>query len=107
MPYLIMNSLYPSDKASDVVKRYVEALKKYPPDENLFTLAVPVAGKATHQGMQAIVVAEIKPGKLDEAYMYFAKMMAMFQDIQGYEYRIDPYVTVNEAFQIAGMSLPT
>lgn len=107
MPYLIMTSLYPSDKTPEVVKRYLEAVKKYPPDKKLFTLVVPGAGKATHQGMQNIIIAEVKKGKLDETYIYCAKMMAMFQNIPGFSYRIDPYVTLEEAFQIAGMSLPT
>ena len=107
MPYIITTSLYPSDKVPEVTKRHLEAIKKYPPNEKLFTLVVPGAIKATHQGIQVMVIAEIKTGMLDEAYIYFASMMAMFQDIRGFEYRIDPYTTVEEAFQIAGMSLPT
>ncbi len=52
MPYLITTSLYPSDKAPEVAKMYLEAIRKYPPDENLATQVVPAAVKATHQGIQ-------------------------------------------------------
>ena len=37
MPYLIVTSLYPSDKATEVAKKYLEAISKYPPNENLAT----------------------------------------------------------------------
>jgi hypothetical protein len=106
MPYLITTSFYPSDKVPEVAKMYLEAIRKFPPDEKLFTLVVPGAVKATHQGIQNIIIAEVKKGKLDEAYIYCASMMAMFQNIQGYEYRIDPYVTIEEAFRTVGMSPP-
>jgi hypothetical protein len=100
MPYLIITSLYPSDKELEVVKKVSEAMSKYPPDEKLATQVVPVALKATHQGIQAIVVEEVKKGKLDEAYMYVVRRMAMLQSVKGFEYRIDPYVTAEEARKI-------
>lgn len=107
MPYLITTSLYPSDKAPEVAKRYLEALSKYPPDENLATQVVPAALKATHEGIKTIMIEEVKKGKLEEAYMVAVRRMALFQSLQDFEYRIDPYVTVEEAFGLIGMSLPT
>ena len=41
MPYIITTSLYPSDKVQEVGKRYLEALSKYPPNENLATPTCP------------------------------------------------------------------
>ena len=35
MPYLINTSIYPSEKAPEVTKKFFEVLKKYPPDKNL------------------------------------------------------------------------
>ena len=35
MPYIITTSIYPTDKAPQVAEKYLEAIKKYPPDENL------------------------------------------------------------------------
>ena len=98
--YLIITSLYPSDKELEVVKKVSEAMSKYPPDKKLATQVVPVALKATHQGIQAIVVEEVKKGKLDEAYMYVVRRMAMLQSVKGFEYRIDTCVTAEEAQEI-------
>ena len=106
MPYLITTSLYPTDKAVEVGKRYLEALNKYPQDENLGTNAVPAAVKATAQGIRVIGISEVKEGKLEEAYTRTVSMMAMFHSIVGFEYTVDIYLKVEEALPLIGMSLP-
>jgi hypothetical protein len=106
MPYLITTSLYPSDKGPQVAEKYLEALKKYPPDENLGTDVVPAAVKATHQGIRVIGITEVKEGKLQEALNLTVNMMVMFQSIEGFEYTIDTYLKVEEALHLIGMSLP-
>jgi hypothetical protein len=107
MPYLIVTSLYPSDKATEVGKKYLEAISKYPPNENLAAQLVPAAVKGTHQGIQVLGISEVKKGKLEEAYTYLVSMMAMFHSIQGFEYKVDIYLKVEEAMGIIGMNLPT
>jgi hypothetical protein len=106
MPYLVTTSLYPSDKAPEVAKRYLEALTKYPPDENLGTELVPAAVKGTHQGIDVIGISEVKKGKLEEAYLRTVNMMAMFHTIPGFEYTIETYLKVEEALAVIGMSIP-
>jgi hypothetical protein len=96
MPYLIVTALCPSDKTPEVATRMQEMVAKYPPDEKLGTQLV-AAVKDTLEGVQWIGVVEVKKGKLDEAYIYVAKRMAMFQSIQGVEYRIDLYANAEEA----------
>jgi hypothetical protein len=106
MPYLVTASLYPSDKAQEVAKKYLEALTKYPPDENLATELVPVAVKGTHRGIEGIGIVEVKKGKLEEAYLRAVKMMAMFHNIPGFKYRVETYLKVEEAMAVIGMSTP-
>jgi hypothetical protein len=106
MPYLITTSLFPSDKGPEVAEKYLEAIKKYPSDENLATEVVPAAVKATHQGIKVVGIAEVKEGKLEEAWTRLVNMEAMFLSIPGYEYTIDTYFKVEEALAVLGMSLP-
>ena len=106
MPYIITTSVYPSDKASDVAERWLEALAKYPPDENLATQVVPAAVKATHKGISGMTVFEVKEGKLQEAIQLVVKSMAMFQSIAGFEHSIDIHYTAEEAMEVIGMSMP-
>jgi hypothetical protein len=105
--YLIVTSTYPSDKVQIVAKRYLEALSKYPPDKKLATEVVPAAVKTTFQGIETIGISEVKKGKLEEAITYIGKMMAMFHDIQGFEYKMETCLTVEEALGMIGMSLPS
>ena len=105
MPYLIYTLLYPTDKASEVAKRYIEALGKYPPDENL-AMEVAHAIKGTSEGLQTIGVYDVKKGKLEEAYNRLANIMVMFYSIQGFKYQIDIYLKVEEATGFIGRSLP-
>jgi hypothetical protein len=106
MPYIVTTSVYPSDKVSEVAKRYLEALTKYPPDESLATQIVPAAVKGTHVGIEVIGILEVKKGKLEEAYLRTVNMMAMFHRIQGFEYTIETYLKVEEAMAVIGMSMP-
>jgi hypothetical protein len=106
MPYLIVTSVYPGEKAPEVGEKYFEALNKYPTDENLVTQLVPAAGcrggnrrniGGTHREIQVMGISEVKKGKLNEAFSRLVSMMIMFDSIQGFEYRVEIYLKVEEA----------
>ena len=106
MPYIVTTSLYPTDKAMEAVKKYLETLEKYPPDKTLGTEVVPAAVKTTEQGVRAITIFEVKEGKLEKALTRVASEMVVFQSVVGFEYSIDVYFTLPEAMATVGMSLP-
>ena len=103
MPYIFTTSMYPSDKAPEVAKRYLEAIAKYPPDASLGTQIVPAAVITTLQGIKVIGIIEVKKGKLEDAMVRVANMMAMFFNIEGFEYTMERYATVEEALKTIGM----
>ena len=105
MPYIITTSLYPSHKASEVAERYLEAISKYPPDDNVGTEVVPAAVKAVHEGIKVTGIVEAKEGKLEEALNRTSNMMVMFQSIEGFEYTTEIHYKVEEALTLIGMSL--
>ena len=78
MPYLIITATYPSDKGQEVANMYLEAIAKYPPDENLATEVVPAAVKATNQGLKALTIMDVKKGKLEEAMARMVNFESMF-----------------------------
>jgi hypothetical protein len=106
MPYIITTSLYPSDIAPEVAKRYLEAMQKYPIDESISSPVVQAAVKATHEGIEVIMVTEPKEGKLQEAYALGVNRMVMFHNIKGFEYSMDVYYTLVEGMSAIGMSAP-
>ncbi len=106
MPYIITTSIYPTEKGPEVAEKYLEAIKKYPPDENLGVEVVPAAVKSTHEGVQVLGIVDVKEGKLEDALKQTVNMMVMFQSIQGYRYTTEIHYKVEEALALIGMSLP-
>ena len=106
MPYIVTKIVYPNEKATEVAEKYFEALKKYPPDENLGVELVPAAVRSSHKGINVLNVADVKEGKLEDALKRTTNMMVMFQKIPGFRYSAQVYQKVEEALATIGMSLP-
>ena len=106
MPYIITTSLYPSHKAPEVAERYLEAIAKYPLDENFATEVVPAAVKSVHEGIKVTGIVDVKEGKLEEALNRTVNMMVMFQSIEGFRYTTEIHYKVEEALALIGMNLP-
>lgn len=104
MPYLMTTSYYPPDKANEVAEKYLEAIQKYPPDENLGVDLIPAAVKATEKGIRVIGVVEVKKGKLEDALSRNVKFMSIFMGVNGYTYTTDINLTIDEALAVVGVS---
>jgi len=103
MPYIMTTSLYPSDKSTEVAKKYIEAITLYPPDSNLGVMIIPSAVKTTLDGIRTIGVIEVKKGKFEDAMSWTRNMMSLFLSVPGFEYSIDSYATVEECMALPGM----
>jgi len=106
MPYIVTTTIYPTEKGPEVAEKYLEAIKKYPPDENLAAEIVPAAVKSTYEGVKVLSIVEVKEGKLEDALKQTINRMVMFQSIPGYRYSTEIHYKVEEAFALIGMSLP-
>lgn len=105
MPYIFIKSTYPSHKIDEVVKKYLEVLQKFPPDPSMGE-QVANATRADGQGIVGLTVFEVKEGKFDEAMKRWMSAMTEFRNIEGYEYSMDVWATVIEAFAAIGMTPP-
>ena len=106
MPYIVENMWYPTAKVDEVVERYFELLKKFPPDESLAKEVVPGAITVGQQGVEAMTILDVKEGKLEEALERCRNAMAMYIGIEGLEYSIQLYSTVQEALESVGKEAP-
>jgi hypothetical protein len=97
MVYIVVNSWYPSHKTEEVNERYMEMLEKYPPDASLAEQVVPIAARATKDGLEVMSISLVKEGKFDQALARIGSACAMFGNIEGYEYSIVVWVTLQEA----------
>ena len=106
MVYLFVSILFPSDKAPDAGKKFLEQLKKYPNDETLYESLVDAAVKTTEDGIRAVSISRVKKGKLEEAITAAQKYAAEFHDIVGFEYSIEVWFTQIEAYASIGKKPP-
>jgi hypothetical protein len=108
MPYLISFSKWPSDKTVEVIKKVIEANKKYPPDESLGEEILPGnAIKAFEEGFKTLSITNVSKGKLDDAYnraVAIANLYAMA--IEGFEYKLEVWSNVEEAYSSIGQKPP-
>lgn len=106
MPYIFVYAWYPSHKVPEVVKVYLEMLKKYPADESLGETIMPSAVNTGCEGIKSLAVNKVKEGKLEEALTRTGTQMTMFQSVEGFEYSIEVWSTVEEAMGMIGKSMP-
>jgi hypothetical protein len=106
MPYLVSFTCWPSDKTDEVVKRAIEVAQKYPPDLSLGEPVVPNAVNATTDGIKTIGITEVKEGKLEEAMTRATNTAVMYSPIAGFEWSVEVWYTVAEAYASIGKTPP-
>lgn len=97
MVYVVIKSFYPSNKAEETTQVYQEMLKKHPPDPSLAEHVIPVAGRGTEKGLENMSIYKLKEGKFDEMAKRVMATMAMFHKIEGFEYSIEIWSTLEES----------
>ena len=106
MPYIVSFACWPSDKTDEVVKKAIEVVQKYPPDPSLGEPLVPNAVKATTNGIRTIGITEVKEGKLEEAMTRATNSAVMYSSIAGFEWSVEVWYTVAEAYAAIGKTPP-
>jgi len=101
MVYVIIKTFYPSHKDEEVTQVYQEAFKKYPPDPSLSEHVVPVAVRATEKGIESMNIQKLKKGAFDEVTKRIMGAMAMFHNIEGFEYSVEVWSTLEESLAIS------
>lgn len=108
MPYIFTFAKWPSDKSTEVVKKAIEGLNKFPRDESAWDDLTPGnAIKATGDSVELISALNVKKGKLEEAYFHMQKVLNFYAiAIQGFEYRIEVWSNAEEAYGSIGQKPP-
>ncbi|MHA1987446.1 MAG: hypothetical protein ACW98D_12480 [Promethearchaeota archaeon] len=102
MPYIISYVLYPPTQSNTVAQRYLEMLQKYPLPSIIKRL-VPAAVASSLEGVEGVVVDEVKREDLGDAIDYNSQFLTEFRDIEGFRYHVRTYSTVTEALNYIGM----
>ena len=106
MVMLVSNTLYPPEAATKVAKKYLEMMKKYPPDPEISETIV-ICARATKEGIETLSVANVKKGKVEEALSRAATQNQEYAtSIDGYKYEVNAYLDMAEAYKAVGMEPP-
>ena len=97
MVYVVIKMFYPSHKVVEVIQVSQEMSKKYPPDMSLAEYIVPAAGRATEKGLESMSILKLKEGKFDDLAKRLVRNMAMFHKIEGFEYSVEIWTTLEES----------
>lgn len=106
MVYLILEVWYPPGKESEAGKKYLEVMKKYPPDTSLGDPVIPFAVNSTPEGTHTITVTNVKKGKLEENIKVSTRNMLELSGIEGMRYQIRTYLTAPEAMSLISLKMP-
>lgn len=106
MPYIIVQIWYPTDIATEVTEKFFEVVKEMPFDRSLAKETMQVASNTNKNGIEVMSIAEVKQGKLEEAWAWGRKRMGYFQNIKGLEYDMRLWSTLAEALEGTDYSLP-
>lgn len=105
MVLVMITSWFPPGKAAEAGKKYIEVMKKYPPES--FEKSVLLIGvRATKDGMKSISITEAKKGDLEKVLNIEMKRMLMFGAIEGFTYDTETYLSGAEAMPMVGLGMP-
>lgn len=97
MTNIVLFVWYPPEKGPEIVGVGQKVTEKFPPDDSLGKVLVPVTFTSGKDGIFAMTVFEPAEGKLAEALARTADMMFMYHGIEGFRYEIKTFVTLEEA----------
>ena len=101
MIFMVTN-WYPFHKADEVAKVQQKVPQKFPPYIKKWQLFGTADGR---RGLKGYGVVYTDPEKVDEAGIYIAAVMSLFNDVEGYTWKIEPLMGMKDAQKIQSMKL--
>ena len=106
MVVVMSTSYFPAAKSAEVGKKYLEVLKKYPPDRSISKVILRVAVRVTPDGMKAFSISEVKEGKFTEFMKLAYEQILLYSGIEGYRSDIEVFMSGIEALPLVGLDMP-
>jgi hypothetical protein len=98
----MVTSWYPPNKATEVAKKYVEVMLKIP-QESFEKPLVQAACMSDRDGIVSVSINKITQGKYEEAFNLVVRRMVMFYEIEGFRFKLENLLTVEESMPLFGL----
>lgn len=105
MVLIMVTAWYPPDKATEVAKKFIEVMGKYPQES--FEKSWLTGVKSDEDGIKSVSLTEIEKGKLEEALILTAKREAEYFGIEGYGFKMETLMGFEDAMPIVGLEMPS
>jgi hypothetical protein len=103
MPYIVIKTCFPNERATEAAKKYMEVIEKYPPDDSLAKVIIQSAIDVDEDGIHGLSISEPLEGKLEEALKRTETIMVEYLSVPDYRYEIKIWATAEEALKYIGM----
>ncbi len=92
---------FPPHLSDTAAQRYLETIQKYPLISSIKRI-IPGAISSDKEGVEVIVIDEVKRKDLGEAMEWAGKFIVEFRNIEGLKYQVKTANTLNEAIGLVG-----
>ncbi len=106
MPNIFVTGYYPTHKIAEVVKKFFETRKKFPPSEFPGELLVDATSTSTERGIETVEIYNTSEENFGKATKWLTKSLVPYQLIEGFEYTVRNYTTLEEGLESIGMKMP-
>ncbi len=104
--YIVSETWWPPNKSAEVGKTYIEAMNKFPEDRSLGKTIVQSATWAEKDGLRALAVYTVKPGKIKEAMDIHMNRLLLLGAIEGYRFQVNIAYDIVESMPFVGLDAP-
>ena len=105
MALIMITSWYPLNKVTEVAAKFLEGIKKYP--QASYEKVLVSAVSSTKKGLRTIWIEEIEEGKLEDGLKLVTTRLVEYFGIEGYKYKLETLMTLEEAMPMIGLAIPT
>jgi len=105
MPIIMTTAWYPMTQRMEVAKIAIEAAKKFPADETILK-NLGSGMMRDERGVKSVILNEVMEGKLQEALDLTNDVIALYNDIEGFNIKTDLMITPLEAWESINMKPP-
>ena len=105
---LMLNQVsFPPDQSSKVAQKYIDWLKKSPPDPKI-EKTICIGVRSTEDGNILVIgIGDVVKGKVEEALKLTTEgNLFMASGVEGLKYKTDVMLNFTEAYKILGMTAP-
>ena len=103
MPYIVVKTCFPNERATEVANKYLEVTEKYPAEETMAKVILQSAINVDEDGIHGLFVSEPHEGKLEEALKRAEEIMVEYLSVPDYRWEIKLWGTPEEALKYLGM----